>query len=163
MAHHAADPGKDCRPNHPFWVQEKKSVQLYTVRLLTPGRLSASRNCTMSKLNYRQRLKLEVFYTGGAVRLSSDGKLLACACGDEVKVSVAQVETSAWRLTCMLASADLYHVLPACAGGGRGYRRRAEDAAWGEPCACAWSRRLRGSQLCCVTQRVGGRPCPPAC
>ncbi len=39
------------------------------------------------KLNYRVKLKLEVFYSGGAVRLSHDGKLLACACGDEVKVT----------------------------------------------------------------------------
>ena len=36
--------------------------------------------------NYRVRSKLEVFYTGGPARLSADGKLLACACADEVKV-----------------------------------------------------------------------------
>lgn len=40
----------------------------------------------MSKQNYRVRSKLEVFYTGGPARLSADGKLLACACADEVKV-----------------------------------------------------------------------------
>ena len=39
-----------------------------------------------SKLTYRPARKLEVFYTGGAARLTRDGKLLACACGDEVKV-----------------------------------------------------------------------------
>ena len=39
-----------------------------------------------SKLTYRPARKLEVFYTGGAARLTRDGKLLACACGDEIKV-----------------------------------------------------------------------------
>jgi U3 small nucleolar RNA-associated protein 13 len=39
-----------------------------------------------TKQNYRVRQRLEVFYTGGAVRLSADGRLLACACADEVKV-----------------------------------------------------------------------------
>ncbi len=46
------------------------------------------------KLNYRVRLRLEVFYTGGAVRLSHDGKLLACACGDEVKVIVLHMSST---------------------------------------------------------------------
>ena len=35
---------------------------------------------------YRVRRKLEAFYTGGAVRLSQDGSLLACSCADEVKL-----------------------------------------------------------------------------
>ncbi|PSC70582.1 transducin beta 3 isoform B [Micractinium conductrix] len=39
-----------------------------------------------AKQNYRVRQRLEVFYTGGSVRLSADGRLLACACADEVKV-----------------------------------------------------------------------------
>ncbi|KAK9810337.1 hypothetical protein WJX72_008955 [[Myrmecia] bisecta] len=38
-----------------------------------------------SKLTYKPRVKLEVFYTGGSVVLSRQGQL-ACACGDEVKV-----------------------------------------------------------------------------
>lgn len=40
------------------------------------------------KQNYRVRSRLEVFYTGGSVRLSNDGTTLACACADEVKVGV---------------------------------------------------------------------------
>ena len=41
-----------------------------------------------AKLNYRVKAKLEVFYTGAAARLSRDGKQLACACADEVKVRI---------------------------------------------------------------------------
>ena len=37
------------------------------------------------KTAYRPSARLEVFYTGGAACLSSQG-LLACACSDEVKV-----------------------------------------------------------------------------
>ncbi|KAH7616951.1 putative Transducin beta-like protein 3 [Nannochloris sp. 'desiccata'] len=43
------------------------------------------------KRNYRARSRLEVFYTGGCVRLSSDGTTLACACADEAKL--VDVET----------------------------------------------------------------------
>jgi hypothetical protein len=41
---------------------------------------------SQQKLNYKLKSKLEVFYTGGALALSRDGKTLACACADEVKV-----------------------------------------------------------------------------
>ena len=40
------------------------------------------------KQNYRPRSRLEVFYSGGCVRLSKDGTTLACACADEVKVRI---------------------------------------------------------------------------
>jgi len=40
------------------------------------------------KLTYEATAKLEVFYTGGAARLSPDGASVACACGDETKVSL---------------------------------------------------------------------------
>jgi hypothetical protein len=37
--------------------------------------------------NYRVRARLDPFYTGGALsKVSADGSVLACACGDEVKV-----------------------------------------------------------------------------
>jgi U3 small nucleolar RNA-associated protein 13 len=39
------------------------------------------------KQTYKAKQKLEVFYTGGAARITRDGKLLACACNEEVKVS----------------------------------------------------------------------------
>ncbi|GFH15415.1 WD_REPEATS_REGION domain-containing protein [Haematococcus lacustris] len=39
------------------------------------------------KLTYRPQRKLEVFFTGGVARISRDGKLLACGCGEEVKDS----------------------------------------------------------------------------
>ena len=39
-----------------------------------------------TKTNYRLKSKLEVFYTGGPAQVSGDGKLIACACGDQVKV-----------------------------------------------------------------------------
>ncbi len=38
------------------------------------------------KLTYRIKSKLEVFYTGGAAVVTRDGKFLACACADEIKV-----------------------------------------------------------------------------
>jgi U3 small nucleolar RNA-associated protein 13 len=47
------------------------------------------------KLTYRAQAKLEVFYTGGAARLSADASLLACACGDEVKL----VDVATGRVT----------------------------------------------------------------
>jgi hypothetical protein len=40
----------------------------------------------MASKNYKVDKRLEVFYTGGAVRVSDDGAQLACACSDEVKV-----------------------------------------------------------------------------
>ncbi len=39
-----------------------------------------------SKLTYRTKSKLEVFYTGGAAAVTKDGKFIACACADEIKV-----------------------------------------------------------------------------
>lgn len=39
------------------------------------------------KSNYRKDQVLEPFYTGGAACITRDGKLLACVCGEEVKVS----------------------------------------------------------------------------
>ncbi|GFR44171.1 hypothetical protein Agub_g5344, partial [Astrephomene gubernaculifera] len=38
------------------------------------------------KATYRPSSKLQVFYTGGAARITRDGKLLACTCSDEVKI-----------------------------------------------------------------------------
>ncbi len=38
------------------------------------------------KLTYRPRRKLEVFYTGGAARVTRDGKRLVCTCGEQVQV-----------------------------------------------------------------------------
>lgn len=38
------------------------------------------------KQNYRLDARLDVFYTGGTLRLSRDGTQTACACHDEVKV-----------------------------------------------------------------------------
>lgn len=40
-----------------------------------------------AKLNYRPKSSIEVFYSGGAVSLSNDGKS-ACACQDDIKVVV---------------------------------------------------------------------------
>jgi hypothetical protein len=41
------------------------------------------------KATYRPKSKLEVFYTGGAAVVTKDGKHIACACSDEVKVGAA--------------------------------------------------------------------------
>lgn len=41
-----------------------------------------------AKLNYKPKSSIEVFYSGGAVSLSKNG-LLACACQDDIKVSMA--------------------------------------------------------------------------
>ena len=40
-----------------------------------------------AKLNYKPKSSIEVFYSGGAVSLSKNG-LLACACQDDIKVSM---------------------------------------------------------------------------
>jgi len=50
----------------------------------SPKRAAAA--MAQAKQNYRVRNKLEAFYTGGTVRSSLDGSLLACACADEVKL-----------------------------------------------------------------------------
>jgi U3 small nucleolar RNA-associated protein 13 len=39
-----------------------------------------------AKVTYKPSAKLEVFYTGGPARISKDGKFLACACHEDVKV-----------------------------------------------------------------------------
>jgi hypothetical protein len=44
-----------------------------------------------AKTVYKAR-KLEVFFTGGPARLTRDGKLLACACGEEVKASMLEMQ-----------------------------------------------------------------------
>ncbi len=49
------------------------------------------------KANYRPTAKLEVFYTGGAARITRDGKLLACTCSDEVKVGAMSPGRSSHR------------------------------------------------------------------
>ena len=43
-----------------------------------------------AKTVYRPQARLEVFYTGGPAHLSCEG-LLACACGDEVKVTARRI------------------------------------------------------------------------
>eukprot|EP00798_Chlamydomonas_sp_ICE-L_P002642 gene2643-5017_t len=49
----------------------------------------APRHLDAQKQTYRPSQKLEVFYTGGAARITRDGKLLVCTCGDEIKDSDA--------------------------------------------------------------------------
>lgn len=44
------------------------------------------------KQNYRLDTRLDVFYTGGTLRLSRDGTQTACACHDDVKVRVYNVD-----------------------------------------------------------------------
>ena len=49
------------------------------------------------KQNYKVVRRLEVFYSGAAVRLAHrDGTKLACACADEVKVRWANVFNVFW-------------------------------------------------------------------
>lgn len=50
-----------------------------------------------TKLTYRPSRKLQVFFTGGAARVSRDGKLLVCACGDEAKVRIDGVAGHRYR------------------------------------------------------------------
>eukprot|EP00983_Pelagomonas_calceolata_P079176 1154560-Pelagomonas_calceolata.AAC.22 len=40
----------------------------------------------MDKQTYKKASVLEPYFTGGAARVTRDGKLLACVCGEEVKV-----------------------------------------------------------------------------
>jgi hypothetical protein len=56
------------------------------------------------KQNYRARSRLEVFYTGGCVRLSSDGTTLACACADEAKVRPLDQESIITIYACVFYS-----------------------------------------------------------
>ena len=54
-----------------------------------------------AKTVYRPQARLEVFYTGGPAHLSSEG-LLACACGDEVKVTARHTlfPARSWSALC---------------------------------------------------------------
>ena len=54
------------------------------------------------KLTYEATAKLEVFYTGGAARLSPDGDSVACACGDETKVNLCSDVTAPPLLPTLL-------------------------------------------------------------
>lgn len=36
--------------------------------------------------SYKPGTQLKVFYTGGSARLSGDGQLLACSCGDDISI-----------------------------------------------------------------------------
>ena len=64
------------------------------------------------KQNYRARSRLEVFYTGGCVRLSSDGTTLACACADEAKVSLSNKnQYSQYMHACRIRRILLEHVV----------------------------------------------------
>ena len=56
------------------------------------GRSAAA---AVSKTTYRPFAKLEKFYTGGAVCLTTDESAIICACGDEVKVSF-----QGWDMAC---------------------------------------------------------------
>lgn len=47
----------------------------------------ATKEQLQAKVTYKPTAKLEVFYTGGPARISKDGKILVCACQEEVKVS----------------------------------------------------------------------------
>jgi U3 small nucleolar RNA-associated protein 13 len=49
------------------------------------------------KAVYEAISKVEAFYTGGAVRVTRDNQHIACACGDEVKVSGRLVSLFACR------------------------------------------------------------------
>ena len=92
----------------------------------------------VARSNYRQKAKLEVFYTGGAARLSGDGKLVACACADEVKVSRGGGLAAPVLLACAYAGRagawpDPMHMpLLWATGGGRGERGGRQDVCRGE-------------------------------
>lgn len=72
------------------------------------------------KKTYKTTSKLEVFYTGGAARVSRDGKLLACTCNEDVKVSSRRRAAAATTATSSSSSGledaaveDLYPDVPA--------------------------------------------------
>lgn len=47
---------------------------------------TAPQQAVQLKQTYRPKHKLECFFTGGAARVTRDGKLVVCACSEEVKV-----------------------------------------------------------------------------
>lgn len=57
-----------------------------------------------AKTHYKVSNKIEAFFAGGAISLSKDGELIACAYYDEVKV-VASVKASADTNVKILAGA----------------------------------------------------------
>eukprot|EP00967_Tisochrysis_lutea_P043963 scaffold53190_cov17-Tisochrysis_lutea.AAC.1 len=58
----------------------------------------------MDKQTYKKASVLEPYFTGGAARVTRDGKLLACVCGEEVKVSAS---LSACGLMCVKHTGSL--------------------------------------------------------
>lgn len=58
-----------------------------------------------AKTVYRPQARLEVFYTGGPAHLSSEG-LLACACGDAVKVTARRTLFPAYSAGVLINAAS---------------------------------------------------------
>jgi hypothetical protein len=61
-------------------------IRAYEPRRRAPLVAMAPPPAAGTKQTYRPTQKLEVFYTGGTARVTRDNKLIACTCGDEVKV-----------------------------------------------------------------------------
>ena len=68
------------------------------------------------KLTYEATAKLEVFYTGGAARLSPDGAFVACACGEETKVSFSVQRSTLPAVPTPLLSCVTPYIRPGADG-----------------------------------------------
>jgi hypothetical protein len=82
------------------------------------------------KTLYRASSKIEAFYAGGAIALSNDGTLVACAYYDEIKVNLVarglQVTgTSGCRMPVGVQSLLMCHT-----GGRSCYRASQADTRW---------------------------------
>jgi len=75
-----------------------------------------------AKQTYKKAQVLEPYFTGGAARITRDGKLLACVCGEEVKVRKARVQ----QHSCSTASCSGTQPMQACQGHG-----------WTQPYLCS--------------------------
>lgn len=81
-----------------------------------------------AKVNYKPKSSVEGFYSGGAVTLSTDGRL-ACACQDDIKVLLPMCTLD--NHVCFRSIGDRFNSLHFVTGLEHQHRGSNQDTDWG--------------------------------